>query len=207
MAITDGSAPLLALALAAAAASRLRLEKSDESRLSAGFVPAVAAMDRADLAYLRTIEDTLPVESAVEVLRATAAFRNGVHRIRQRTRKQIAELYLRYDRSYGWFDPIDPYTPSATGLTHADGTRIATLADGARSEVDELRANANQSVAKQLKASHIEALTVAKRRRREGFETELKRALESSVPSDAALTPSQSSKTLYELAELADGWY
>lgn len=199
--------PLLALALAAATASRLGSGKHDEPKLTAGFVPAVAAMDRADLVYLDAIAETLPTRSAVETLTMMASFRTSVHQIRQQTRTRIAEVYVRNQRSYGWFDPLDPHTPSTTGLTHADETRIATVADGARSEVEKLRASVNQSLAGRLQASQIEVLIAAKRRRRKAFEMELKTALETSVPSLAALTPAREDKVRYELGELADGWY
>ncbi|GAC1413782.1 MAG: hypothetical protein NVS3B16_05520 [Vulcanimicrobiaceae bacterium] len=152
-------------------------------------------MDRSDLAYLRTIRETLPADAAADTLATMAAFRNEVRRIRQQTREQIAQLYQRYGRTYGWLDPIDPYAPPATGLTHADETRIATISDGARASVEELRAGVNRNVTERMAAAHIDILIAAKRRRRAAFEAALEVALETQR------------KALGELTELADGWY
>lgn len=208
MSMSDGGLPLLVLTLAAAAGSRLRVTESEEATtLRHAFAAAVPAMDRADLAYLRTIEETLPVTLAFQILKATAAFRNDVRAVRRQTRDQIAELYLRYGFSYGWFDPIDPYTPLATGLNHADETRIATLTDDVRSQVRQRRASVNESVSQRLQAAQIDMLIAAKRQRRQAFEVGLKQALQTGVHRYADLTPAQASKTLYELSELADGWY
>jgi len=192
--IVVDSVPVLALALAAATASRLGFDGDDRTKLGTSFVAAVSAMDRADLAYLRTIEEVLPSDFG-KLLSLMATFRSEVGRIRQRARDQIVQSYLRYGRSYGWFDPIDPYTPPATGLTHADETRIATIADGARSEVDELRASVNRTVVAHLDHARIEGLIAAKRRRRAAFEIALHQAC------------GVNGKTLDELTELADGWY
>jgi hypothetical protein len=204
--MVDRAFPLLALALAAATSSRLRLEES-ESELRDGFAPAVAAMDEADRGYRRTIEETLRPDVARAMLSAMAAFREKVHEVREQTRREIAELYRRYNRAYGWFDPLDPYMPPTVGLSHADGTRVATIADSARSEVDALRARVNASVADRLQPSHIEALIAAKRRRLDVFETALKRALEGSVAPHATLTDREIDKELHQLTQLADGWY
>jgi len=205
--VTDGSVPSLALALAAATGSRLGLAANDEEKMRARFVATVAAMDRADLAYLRTIAETLSPSSAHALLTAMASFRADVRRVRAQTKDRFAALYERHGRTYGGFDPIDPYTSSVTGLPHADETRIAAVADGARSEIDALRTAANQSTSVQLDASHIEALIAAKRRRRATFETELTVAFEAGVPASKGATPTWSAKTVAELSELADGWY
>ncbi|MGH7757557.1 MAG: hypothetical protein ACREM8_14900, partial [Vulcanimicrobiaceae bacterium] len=116
-------------------------------------------------------------------------------------------LYRRYDRSYGSLDPLDSYSLPATGLSHADGTRVATMADNARSEVAALRAEVNRTVALQLEPAQIESLIAAKRRRRDLFDATLKRALESALPRNAAITAAEIEKTLYQLTQLADGWY
>ena len=195
----------LALALAAAASLRLHLEEN-ESELRDAFVPAIAAMDEADRAYRRTIEETLPPESAAAMLSAMAAFRERVHAVREQTRREIAELFRRYDRSYGWFDPLDPSAPPGAGLSHADSTRLATIADSGRSEVDALRARVNEAVAKRLQRSEIDALIAAKRRRLDAFEAALKRALEAAAAS-YPVTAAEIDKMVYHLTQLADGWY
>lgn len=202
----DRALPQLALALAATASSRLRLEEH-EPELRDHFVPAVAAMDDADRAYRRTIEETLPRESAGEVLSAMAAFRQRVHDVRDHTRREIAELYRRYDRSYGWFDPLDSFMPPPTGLSHADGTRVAAIGDGARSQVEGLRAQVNEAVTKRLAPSQINGLIAAKRQRREAFEAALKPALASIVALDPTITAAEIDKTLHHLVQVADGWY
>ncbi|MGZ3497681.1 MAG: hypothetical protein ACXWNJ_06020 [Vulcanimicrobiaceae bacterium] len=204
--MTDTGLPPLVLALAAAASSQLRLEE-DEPQLRGGFVPAIAVMDEADLAYRRTIKETLQPEAAGAMLSAIAAFREKVREVRERTQREIGELYRRYSRSYGWFDPLDPYTPPAAGLTHADGTRVATISDSARSAVDSMRTQVNEAVAKRLLPAQIDALLVAKRRRRDAFETALKRALEMTVSAHSTVTASEIDKTAYQLMQLADGWY
>lgn len=203
----DRAIPPLALALAATTTSRLYLEADKNEELCNGFIPAVAAMDVADCAYRRAIETTLPAESADAILAATAAFRQKVHEVRERTRREIGELYRRYNRSYGWFDPLDSYSPPTTGLSHADATRVATMADDARSEVEAFRSHVNETVAKRLQPAQIEALIAAKRRRRDAFEAVLKRTLEAAVASHPAVTASEIEKTRYHLLQLADGWY
>ena len=206
MATTDGARPLLALALAAAASSWLRLGK-DESELSDGFIAAVAAMDEADRRYRRAIEDALPAESAASMLSAMAAFREKVHEVREHTRREIDELYRRYNRSYGWLDPLDPYMPAVGELSHVDGMRVAMIADGGRAEVETLRTRINASVAKRLLPAQIDTLIVAKRRRRDAFEAALKRTLQLAHASHPTISDSEIDKTLYQLTRLADGWY
>ncbi len=198
--------PSLALALAAAAASWLRLE-DDESAFAGTFVSAVAALDEADRAYRRTIQATLSRDRAEAILSAMAAFRERVHHIREQTRREIGDLYRRYDRSYGSFDPLDPYVPPTVGLSHADGTRVATIADSARSEVDTLRAAVNEDVAKRLDPAQIEALIAAKRARRDAFEAALKRTLDTALGAHPDVNTAEREKTLHQLVRLADGWY
>lgn len=202
----DRALPPLALALAAVASSQLNIEGS-ESELRDGFVPAIAAMDEADRAYRRTIEETLAPQTAGAVLSGMAAFREKVHEIRERARREIAELYRLYDRTYGWFDPLDSFRPPVEGLSHADGTRVATVADRARSEVDSLRAQVNEAVVKRLEPGQIEVLIAAKRRRLAAFEAALKAALEATTAGHGVVTSSDLDKTLYQLTQLADGWY
>jgi hypothetical protein len=202
--LIDRAVPPLALALAAFTSSQLRLE-ADESALRALFIPAIGVMDESDRAYRRTIEETLPPQAAGALLSGMAAFREKVDEIRKRARREIGELYRRSDRTYGWFDPLDSYTPSAEGLTHADGTRVATIADNARSEVDGLRAQVNEAVAKRLQPSEIETLIAAKRRRNDTFEAALKGALQAVIPPHQA--DADLGKILQQLRQLADGWY
>lgn len=202
----DRALPQLALALAATASSALRLEEH-ERELREAFVPAVAALDDADRAYRGAIEAALPREAAGAVLSAMAAFRERAHDVRERARREIGELYRRYDRAYGSFDPLDSFMPPAPGLSHADGTRVAALGDGARAEVDKVRAQVNEAVTKQLAPAQIEALIAAKRRRRTAFEAALKPALALAAALDATVTPGEIDKTLHHLTQLADGWY
>lgn len=202
----DPALPPLARALAAATASRLRLE-SEEQRFVAAFLPAVAAFDDADRAYRKAIEAALPAASSGAILAAMADFRRRVHAIRDRTREQIGEIYRRGGRSYGAFDPLDTYTPPASGLSHADGTRVATIPDRGRSEVDALRADVNVTVMKQLRPEQIEPLIASKRLRRQAFAAALEPALAEAVASHAGITDAERTKLLAQLTELADGWY
>ncbi len=198
--------PSLALALAAATSAWLRLEEH-AAELGERFVPAVAALDAADRDYRGAVEAALPPESARATLAAMAAFRERVHAIRAQARREIGDLYQRFGRSYGEFDPLDPYLPSTAGLSHADGTRVASLADGARSEVAVLRARVNQAVVTGLRPPEVEALVAAKRRRGEVFEAVLGRALATAVAPYATLDAAELDKTRAQLLRLADGWY
>ena len=204
--MTDRALPPLARTLAAVTGDHLRLE-DDEAAFAAAFVPAVAGMDDADRAYRRAIEQTLPRELAGTLLSAMASFRERAHETRERARGDIAELYRRAGRSYGWFDPLDAYVPPVHGLTHADGTRVATVADEARATVGALRARVNELVTRRLDPSQVAALIAAKRRRREAFETVLARALATAVAPHPTVTRAETDKTLYRLAQLAEGWY
>ena len=191
--------PPLAFALASAAAAHLERDEPAE-RLAERFRHAVAEMDRADRDYRRAVEKTLPRESAQTMLAAMDAFRERVRSVREHARSQISEIYRRYNRSYGMLDPLDPSTPFASGLSHVDGTRVAGIADAARSEVESLRSQVNGAVTRQLRADHVETLIAAKRQRRSAFETALKHALERAGTAPAP-------KTVYQLCELAEGWY
>jgi hypothetical protein len=198
--------PPLALTLAAVAASRLGLEPH-EPEIARAFVPAVAAMDEADRAYRRAIETTLPSDASASMLSAMASFRARAHEVRENGRREIGELYRKYGRDYGWFDPLDVYVPPTTGLSHADGTRVATLSDAARSEVDTLRARVNDVVTKRLETAQLEALIAAKKRRREAFERALEAALAAAVAKHDAVPAATIDKTVDQLVRLADGWY
>lgn len=164
-------------------------------------------MDRADLAYLRAVCDTLPPPAAQEVLAAMAAFRNDVRRIRRETRDRWVTIYERYGRTYGELDPIDTYLAPSTGLTHADETRIAAVADGARAEIEALRATANRTSTARLDSAHIGALIEAKRRRRTAFEAAVRIAFETDIEAAADSKPRWSANTVADLSGVADGWY
>lgn len=198
--------PALALALAAAASSQLRLDDS-EPQFRGVFGPIVAAFDAADRDYRRTIEQTLPPPAAAALLSAMATFRERVHEVRERARAQIGALFNRNGLNYAAFDPLDPAMPATTALSHVDGTRVATLADAARSEVDALRTAVNASVAQRLTPQQMETLIGAKRRRREAFEAALREPLEIIAAQHPQLTAARTDRTLFGLAQLADGWY
>lgn len=191
--------PPLVFALACAPA--VHQEQSESSdRLAERFRHAVVQMDRADRNYRRAIEKTLPRESAQTMLAAMDAFRDRVRFLRENARSQISEIYRRYNRVYGSLDPLDPSAPFASGLSHVDATRVAGIADNARSEVEALRSQVNGAVTRQLRPEHVDTLVAAKRERRSAFETALKDALErAGIPA--------APKTVYQLAELAEGWY
>jgi hypothetical protein len=198
--------PSLALALAAAASASLRLEDG-EPAFATAFAVTVAALDAADRDYRRSIEQTLPPEAAAALLAAMAAFRERVHEVRERARVAIGALFSRNGLVYGGFDPLDPAMPATTALSHVDGTRVATLADAARSEVETLRAAVNATVVQRLLPAQLEALIAAKRRRREAFEAALNGALEGVLGRRPAVEAAKTDRALYGLAQLADGWY
>ena len=198
--------PPLALTLAAVTSSRLGLEDR-EPELARAFVPAVAAMDEADRAYRRAVETTLSRDAGASLLSAMASFRARAHEVRENARREIGELYRKYGRDYGWFDPLDVYLPPTTGLSHADGTRVATMSDAARSEVDTLRARVNGAVVDRIPPAHLEALVAAKRSRRDAFERALARALDAAVTPHDAVPAAQIEKTADQLLRLAEGWY
>lgn len=198
--------PPLALTLAAVASARLGLE-DQEAELARAFVPAVAAMDEADRAYRRAIETTLPPDASAAMLSAMASFRARVHDVRENARREIGELYRKYGREYGWFDPLDVYLPPTTGLSHADGTRVATMSDAARSEVDALRTRVNGTVLKLLRPAELEALIAAKRRRADGFVETLASAVRAAIAGHSTVPNAAIDKTVDQLTRLADGWY
>lgn len=198
--------PPLARALAAAAASRLGFE-GDEAALADAFAREIPVLDEADRAYRHAVVQTLPREVAQAMLSSMGAFRNDVEAIRARTREEIEALYRRNGRSYGWFDPLDSSMPFAAGLSHADATRVATIADGGRSEVTTLRTRVNAAVARRLLPAQIEALTEAKRRRRADFERTLGRVLHAIAGSRVQVSADEADRMVDRLAQIADGWY
>ena len=198
--------PALALTLAAVTSAQLALEEH-EAEFAVAFVGAVAAMDDADRAYRATIESTLAPDASAAMLTAMASFRARAHDVRENARREIGELYRKYGRDYGWFDPLDVYLPPTAGLSHADGTRVATMSDAARAEVDALRARVNGVVTGRLAPAELEALVAAKRGRRAAFATALANALRDAVARHATLPAAAIDKTASELVRLADGWY
>ncbi len=206
MSLAQRTPPPLALTLAAVASARLGLDV-DASKIARAFIPAVAAMDEADRAYRGAIEATLPPDASSAMLSAMASFRARAHDVRENARHEIGDLYRKYGREYGWFDPLDMYSPPTTGLSHADGTRVATMSDVARSEVAALRARVNEAVTARLQPAQLEALIAAKRRRGDAFAMALKRALDAVEAPDAAITDAVADKTVDQLTRIADGWY
>jgi len=202
----DQALPPLALTLAAVARSRLGIETA-ETELRSDFVAVVGELDQADRRYRKTIEATVSPEAAGAVLSGMTAFREEVRAVRDRSRREIAELYRAYHRTYGWFDPLDAYRPPVEGLSHADGTRVATIADRARAHVDSLRAQVNDAALKRLSQNEVEVLIAAKRRRLEEFEAALRGPLEAAAAAHPFVTSAEIDKVVYQLTQLADGWY
>ena len=198
--------PPLALTLAAVASSRLGLDDA-QPEFGRAFVPAVAAMDEADRAYRGAIESTLSPDAGSAMLSAMASFRARAHEVRENARHEIGELYRKYGRDYGWFDPLDVYLPPTTGLSHADGTRVATMSDTARSEVAALRARVNETVTARLQPAQLEALVAAKRRRHDAFAKAIASALHAAVARHPTLPAAAIDKAADQLERLADGWY
>jgi hypothetical protein len=197
------SVPPLALALAASAASRLRWEER-EAALRVAFVPVIAEFDEADEAYRRAIEAAVPAQAGA-IIAAMRGFRERVAAVRAQARAAIGEAYRRNGGEYGAFDPLDAYVPPTTGLSHADGTRVATMSDDARMHVAKLRAQVNEEVLARLAPAELETLTAAKVRRRDAFEAALRSAVQRALGDVVA--PAEVEKTVYALVPLADGWY
>ena len=206
MSLPQRTPPPLALTLAAVTASRLGLEEH-EAEIARAFVPAVAAMDEADRAYRGAIEATLSRDASAAMLSAMASFRARAHDVRENARREIGELYRKYGRDYGWFDPLDVYLPPTTGLSHADGTRVATMSDAARSEVDTLRVRVNEVVTRRLQPAELDALVAAKRARRDAFARAIGSGLRAALKPYSVLTASEIDKTADHLSRLAEGWY
>lgn len=202
--MTQHGVPLLALVLASAASSRLRLPQEAQARLEIAFTDAVEAMDNADRVYRGTIEAALPHAVAHTMLSAMASFRECAHQVREAAMHEIREIYQRNKRPWDWLDPLDPSPVLPHGLSHVDGTRVATIGDRARSQVENLRTQTNENVLKQLSADQIEAIRAAKIQRRERFEEFVRTALAQSA---VTLDDSEIRKTAEHLSALADGWY
>lgn len=196
--------PLLALVLAAAAASRLRLSDETQERLQIVFTDAVAALDNADRGYREAIERTLPRDTAHKMLSAMGAFRECAHQVREAAMHEMREIYGRHNRTWDWIDPLDATPVLPQGFSHADATRLATIGDRARSQVDGLRAQANESVVGELSADQTQTIRAAKRERLERFEQTLRAALTQGA---GALEPFDLDKSIDHLTALADGWY
>lgn len=199
-ALTPRALAPLALALAATACAELG--GADDAALRPAFGAALVALDDADAAYNRAIDEILPPPDAAAMRAAIARFRDQSAAIRERVRVEIGELYRRSGRAYGAFDPLDSYLPPTMGLSHADATRVATRSDAARSEVDALRARANAELMQRTDAAALEALIAAKRERRTRFGAALATALAPHAPDARERT-----KVVEHLTLLAEGWY
>jgi hypothetical protein len=174
----------LVRALAACACARAPIELDDA--LIASLTSAVAAMDAADRAYRAAIEARLAAPKATALLQTMAAFRRDVAALRERTRATT---------TYGDFDPLDTHVP-AIAASHAHAVRAANTADIARTEVAQMRAQANARIGALLDREDIDRLTEAKRARNAAFD----RAVRAAVPG-------ASDQIATHLMLLADGWY
>jgi DNA anti-recombination protein RmuC len=204
--MTENAVPPLALTLAAAASSRLHLEER-EAELRQAFTESVARMDEADDRYRRAIERSLTKDAASVLFTSMTSFRDQVRDIRERARREIGDIYRRYGMTYGAFDPLDPYVPPTSGFSHADSTRVATIADRARGTVEEYRAQINDAALRQLSQNQIEQLISAKRARIASFEAAVQPVLQKIADDRSGVTTLERDKALYALAQLADGWY
>jgi len=176
----------LARALVALLYARMPIAEEPEKVLSRTD-RAVRDLEKADRAYQKTIERTLPRTQAREMLAAMEAFRRDVVAIRNSARDSAP---------YGDFDPLDTYVPSFGG-SHADATRAANVGDRARQMVDDARAHVNAHIVEKLGPGELERLLDAKRRRGAEFE----RIIAKAMPRDVG-TP-----MIAQLAQVADGWF
>lgn len=202
--MTQRGVPLLALVLASAACARLGLPEETLARLQIAFTDAVAATDNADRAYRAAIERTLPHDLAHKMLSAMAAFRECAQQAREAAMHEMREIYKRYNRQWDWIDPLDPTPILPRGLSHADGTRLATIGDRARSQIDTLRTQTNETVVRELSRDQVEALRAAKIDRREHFEQALRAALAGGAD---PLEQRDLEQTLAHVVSVAEGWY
>jgi hypothetical protein len=147
----------------------------------------VRDLEKADRAYQKTIERTLPRAQAREMLAAIESFRRDVVTVRNQARNSAP---------YGDFDPLDTYVPSFGG-SHAEATRAANVGDQARQMVDDARAHVNAHIVEKLGPSDLERLLDAKRKR--GLEFE--RIIAKAMPRDVA------APMIAQLAQVADGWF
>jgi hypothetical protein len=148
---------------------------------------AVKDLAKADRAYQKTIQRTLPKQRALEMLAAMESFRRDVVLIRNQARNSAP---------YGDFDPLDTFIPSFGG-SHADAVRAANVGDQARQMVEEARAHANSHILPTLGPDELERLREAKRKRVAEFERIIQKAMPSAV----------SGPVITQLAQLADGWF
>ncbi len=148
---------------------------------------AVRDLEKADRAYQKTIERTLPRNQAREMLAAMESFRRDVVAIRNQARSSAP---------YGDFDPLDTYVPSFGG-SHAEATRAANVGDRAREMVEDARSHVNAHILEKLGPSELERLLDAKRRRGAEFE----RILAKAMPRDVGVP------MIAHLAQVADGWF
>lgn len=202
--MTQHGVPLLALVLASAASSRLGLTQEEQARLEISLTSAVAAMDNADRVYRGAIESTLAHDPAHTMLSAMASFRECAQQVRQAAMHEIREIYRRNNRPWDWLDPLDPSPLLPHGLSHVDATRVATIGDRARSQVDGLRTQTNEDVLTHLSAEQIQALRTARVERLERFLQCIRAALAESA---CVRDDSELRKTAEHLAALADSWY
>ncbi len=163
-------------------------------------------MDAADRAYRAVIERELPRKSAHGLLEAMAGFRAEVVLVRNRARAELAQMYAGSGRTYGPFDPLDTFVPPPTGLSHVDGSRSATIADAARSRVDDMRARVNERIVRELNDVQIALLIGAKRQRLLAFEDAVRSSLRAGLPVGTVGGP-EFDRLAAQLAQLADGWY
>ncbi len=162
-------------------------------------------MDAADRTYRTAIERELPRKAARALLEAMAGFRAEVALVRNRARAELLRMYAGSGRTYGPFDPLDTFVPSPAGLSHVDGTRAATIADAARSRVNDMRARVNERIVRELEDSRIALLIAAKRQRLEAFEDAVRSSLRAGLP--AGIEEPEFDRLAVQLAQLADGWY
>jgi len=148
---------------------------------------AVHELAKADRAYQKTIERTLPRTRARELLAAMESFRRDVVAIRNQARNAAP---------YGDFDPLDTYVPSFGG-SHAEATRAANVGDRARQMVEDARAHVNARIVANLSAGELERLLDAKRKRGAEFE----RIITKAMPRDV------DPPVIAQLVQVADGWF
>ncbi len=148
---------------------------------------AVRDLEKADRAYQKAIERTLPRTQAREILARMESFRRDVVAIRNQARNAAP---------YGDFDPLDTYVPSFGG-SHAEATRAANVGDQARQMVEDARAHVNGHIVPQLGPGELERLLDAKRKRGAEFERIIAKAMPREV----------GAPMVAQLAQVADGWF
>ncbi|MGA3038749.1 MAG: hypothetical protein ABSE64_14855 [Vulcanimicrobiaceae bacterium] len=176
----------LARALVALLYARLPIAE-DPAKVLSRADRAVRDLEKADRAYQKAIERTLPRTLAREMLTMIESFRRDVVVVRNQARNSAP---------YGDFDPLDTYVPSFGG-SHAEATRAANVGDRAREMVEDARSHVNAHILEKLGPSELERLRDAKRKRSAEFE----RILAKAMPRDVG-TP-----MIAQLAQVADGWF